>query len=255
MPEKSVGPGAMLSDSGWAGLCRIGGVAAFVFFAYSLATIVQVVVLGGPPTTAVEAFELLNGNRIIGLLRLDLPTVLVMPLYYLIFLAIFAALRPVDCAYAALSAVLGVVGVTLVLAMPTALPLIPLSEKYAAATSPAARTQLETVGEAILATDIWHGSGSFMGGILAQSGAILICAIMLRSNVFSKAIAYSGVVTHGLDLAHILAGPFSSTASVVLMAIAGPLYLVWLPLIGRRLLQLSRIEGSNPASPPRLSPC
>jgi len=45
---------------------------------------------------------------------------------------------------------------------------------------------------------------------------------------------------HGFDLAHVLAGIFSTKLGVILMAVAGPLYLVWLPLVGVRLWQLSR---------------
>jgi hypothetical protein len=56
------------------GLCWTGGIAALILIAYSLATIVQLIVLGGQPATAAEAFRLLEGNRFVGLLRLDLPT-------------------------------------------------------------------------------------------------------------------------------------------------------------------------------------
>jgi hypothetical protein len=84
------------AEPGLAGLCRAGGVAAFVLLAYSLATLVQMVVLGGPPTSATEAFEVLRGNRLVGLLRLDLPTALALPLYYLLFLGFLAALRRAD---------------------------------------------------------------------------------------------------------------------------------------------------------------
>jgi hypothetical protein len=78
-----------------------------------------------------------------------------------------------------------------------------------------------------------------MGGILVQSGAVLISVVMLRSSVFGRTTAYVGILTHGLDLAHIVFGLFLPLAGVVLMAIAGPLYLLWFPLVGRRLLQLA----------------
>jgi hypothetical protein len=85
---------------------------------------------------------------------------------------------------------------------------------------------------------MWHGTGAVIGAILLQSGAVLISVVMLRSTVFGKAIAWVGIVTHGLDLAHIVLGLFLPVAGVVLMAVAGPLYLVWFPLVGRRLVQL-----------------
>ena len=61
-------------------LCRIGGIAAFLLIVYSLAIMVQIVVLGGQPTSAAQAFDLLQHHRAVGLLRLNLPTVAVLPL-------------------------------------------------------------------------------------------------------------------------------------------------------------------------------
>jgi hypothetical protein len=100
--------------------------------------------------------------------------------------------------------------------------MIPLSEKYAVATTEAARSQILAAGEAVLATDIWHGTGVIIGGILVQAGAVLISAVMLRSNVFSRMTAYVGILTHGLDLAHVLLGLFLPAAGFVLIALAGP---------------------------------
>lgn len=231
-------------DTGWEPLCRMAGVATFFLMAYSLATMAQLAVLGGQPTTAAEAFRLLENSRVLGLLRLDLPTVLALPLYYLLFLGLFAALRRSDAAYATLSTSLAFVGVTLVLATPTALSMLSLSEKYAAATTEPMRVQFLAAGEAFLAADIWHGTGAIVGGLLLQSGAVLISVVMLRGGVFSKTVAYVGIVTHGLDLAHVVLGPLVPVAGFVLMAIAGPLYLIWFPLVGRRLLQLGKRRTS-----------
>lgn len=229
--------------AGWNALCRIGGIVAWIFIAYSLATMVQLIVLGGPPTSAIEAFRLLQSNKIVGLLRLDLPTMFAMPLYYFLFLGLFAALRRADAALAMLSTSLAFAGVTLLVATPTALSLLALSEKHAAAMTETARLQLEAAGEAILASDIWHGTGAVVGGILLQAGGVLICAVMLRSRVFSKVIAYLGIVTYGLDLAHILVRFFLPSVGFVLMAVAGPLYLVWFFLVARRLSQIAA-EGA-----------
>jgi len=220
-------------------LCRIGGIAAFLLIIYSLATMVQMVVLGGQPASADQAFDLLQHHRAVGLLRLDLPTIAVLPLYYLLFLGLYAALRQTNHAQALLSMVLVFAGLTLVLATPTALSMIPLSDKYAAATSDAARTQLLATGEAIMAADIWHSTAAILGGVLLQCGAVLICVVMLRGSVFGKATAWLGIVMHALDGAHIVGGLFLPVSGIILMAIAGPLYPIWLFLVGRRLLQLA----------------
>jgi len=166
--------------------------------------------------------------------------VLVMPLYYLLFLSLYAALKKTHAAYAVLAAVLGFAGVTLFLATPSVFSWLALSDKFAAATSEAQKTLLLAAGEAILASDMWHGSGAMMGGILLQTGTLLVSLIMLRSNAFGKLTAWVGVVMHGLDLAHLFLIIFFPTVGVILMAVAGPLYLVWFPLLARDFFRLAR---------------
>lgn len=227
------------STFNWIGVCRAAGIAAFIFLIYCLATIVQMTVLGGPPASATEAFHLLQQNKAVGLLRLDFPTVLVLPLYYLLFFGLFAALKDTNRTHAAIATVMVFIGVTLVLAMPTALPLMALSDKYAAATNDAMKAHFLAAGQAVLATDIWHGTGAYMGGLFVQTGAVWISVVMLRG-VFSKVTAYSGIVTHGLDLVHVLFAPFLPKVAAIFMIVAGLGYPVWLFLVGRRLLQLGR---------------
>ncbi|MGO9323830.1 MAG: hypothetical protein ACLP07_04665 [Terracidiphilus sp.] len=230
------------THQGWdhlAGLCRIGGIAAMLLLIYSLAMMVQMVVLGGQPASASQAFDLLQHHRAVGLLRLDLPTVAALPLYYLLFLSLFVALRRSDRANSLLSTALAFAGVTLVLATPTALSMVQLSDKFAAATSDTARNQLLAAGEAIMAADIWHSTGAILGGVLLQCGAELISVVMLRGAVFSKVTAWLGIIVHGLDLAHILGGLFLPVSGVILLAIAGPLYPFWFLLVGLRLLKLA----------------
>lgn len=228
------------TDYNWKSLYKIGGAAAWLLLIYSLVTMVILVMIGGQPETAEEGFTMLQDNRLIGLLRLDMLTILVMPLYYLIFLGLYTALKKTDGAYTTLATVLVFAGLTLFLATPSAFSWLPLSDKFAAATSDAQRVQLLAAGEAILAADMWHGSGAIMGGLLLQTGALLISVVMLWSKTFAKSTAYVGIVLHGLDLAHLLLGFFFLTGGVILMVIAGLLYLVWFPLLARDLFRLGQ---------------
>ncbi|HLF25527.1 MAG TPA: hypothetical protein VJG32_04275 [Anaerolineae bacterium] len=231
-------------DPAWKDVYRIGGAAALILLLYSVVTLIVLTLLGAAPSTAAETFALLQNNRIIGLLRLDVLTVFVyMPLLYLLFLGIYVALRPTQGAYTTLATALVFVGVTLLLATPSAFSMVDLSDKYAVATTETQRSQLLAAGEAILASDMWHGTGAFLGGMLLQSGAVLISVVMLRSKVFSQTIAYLGILTHGLDLAHFIFLLMAPGLGKILIAIAGTLYLIWFPLVGRRLLQLGRRES------------
>ena len=73
---------------------------------------------------------------------------------------------------------------------------------------------LLAAGEALLAADMWHSTGAFMGAILLQSGALLVSVAMLRTRVFGRPTAWVGILTHGLDLVHVVLGPFAPGAAV-----------------------------------------
>jgi hypothetical protein len=233
------------ADSNWKSLYKIGGIAALIFVVYALVTMILIIVVGGQPESAAEAFKLLQENRIIGLLRLDTLTLLIVPLYYPIFLSIYIALKKSQIAYATLAALLAFAGATLFLATPSVFSWITLSDKYAVATSAAQKVQLLAAGETILASDMWHGSGAVIGGILILIAALIFSIVMLKSEDFGKGTAYVGIVSHGLDLVRIFLGFFIPQASVILMAIAGPLYLVWFPLLARDFFRLHRIGLSE----------
>ena len=145
----------------------------------------------------------------------------------------------------ALSTALAFVGVTLILSTPSVLSLIHLSNQYAAATTEARRALLLAAGEAVMSTDLWHSTGAMIGGLLLQLAGLLISVAMLKTRSFSKLTGYLGIVTHGLDLAHILIGVFVPTAGAILMVLAGPLYLIWFPLVSRRLYNLGRVEADR----------
>jgi hypothetical protein len=85
---------------------------------------------------------------------------------------------------------------------------------------------------------MWHSTGAYVGGLLLQASAVLVSIVMLRTRVFGRTTACVGIVTHGLDLVHVVLGPFVPRAGFLFMAIAGPLYLLWVPLVGRRLVEL-----------------
>ncbi len=129
-------------DPNWKSLYKLGGATALILLVYSLVTMVLLVVVGGQPETAQEGFAILQNNRLVGLLRLDVLTILVyMPLYYLLFLGLYAALKKTQPAAATLAFVLAFAGVTLFLATPSVFSWLALSDRFAAATSEAQKTQ------------------------------------------------------------------------------------------------------------------
>lgn len=109
---------------------------------------------------------------------------------------------------------------------PSASSTISLSDQHAVATTDACRSQLLAAGKAIIASDMWHSTGARIEWIFLESAAVFRLFVMLRSKICGKVTAYVGFLTDGLDLAHIIIGIFLPRAGVILMAIAGPFYLL-----------------------------
>lgn len=95
-------------------------------------------------------------------------------------------------------------------------------------------------GEALLSTDIWNGTGPRLGGLLVETGAVVLSLMMLRTVFFAKLTAYLGIIIHGLDFIHVVLVFFNESLADSTMMIAGPLYLIWFPLITRDLFKLAR---------------
>jgi len=232
-------PAVIPPQDHWILLYRWGAWAAVFLLIYSVITVLIVVSIGAAPATAQECFQIIQNNLWIGILRLDVLTVLAMPIFLFLYGVLCRALYRSNEALCVVSAACAFVGVTLVVSNASVLSMVQLSKQYAEATTEVRRAILLAAGESVMSIDMWHATSAVLGGILVQFAGVLICVAMVRAGVFSRLTGYLGIVTHGLDLAHILASLFLPVAGVVLMALAGPLYLFWLPLVGRKLYQLS----------------
>jgi len=221
----------------------IGGLVSIILIAYCLSTMLIIVFIGPPPENIEECFSILNANKLQGLLRLDILTVFIMPLYYLLFYSIYLALKRTNHELVAISTILVFAGLTLFLSTSSVFSYLNLSDKYSLAADDIQKNQILAAGEAILSTDMWHGTSALIGGLLLQTGALIISFIMLKSDVFNKITAYTGIFIFGLDLAHIVIGLFLPLIGSIIMVVAGTLYLLWFPLIGFRLFKLGQISN------------
>jgi len=221
----------------------LGGLASLILTAYCIGTFMIMLWIGPPPEDIKECFTLLNEDKLLGLLRLDILTVFAMPLYYLLFYSMYLTLKDTDIELSTISTILIFVGLTLFLSCASQFSILNLSEKYALAVDGTEKSQLLAAGEALFASDIWHGTSAFIGGLLLQTGGLLFSVTMLKSNVFSRITAYTGIFIFGLDLIHILIIFFHPLISNILMVIAGTFYLLWFLLVGFRLFQLSRVKS------------
>lgn len=232
-------------DSAWKGLYKVGGAAALIVAV--LLPIEIIVFTAYPlPSTVIGYFTLFQSNRLIGLIDLYLLEIPVYALFVPLFLALYAALRRANESYMALATTLAIIGIAVFLATNNPFSMLSLSDQYAAATTDAQRSQFLAAGQAMLANTNQRAVEGFnMGFFLVSVAGLIVSAVMLRSNTFSKVTAYVGILANALSLADYFRLAFVPAAVLLLLFLAMAsclLLLIWYILIARRLYQLGRLE-------------
>jgi hypothetical protein len=231
----------------WKSMFKMGGVSALIITALFLLDMIVLVAFSPYPETAKDWFDLLQNNRLVGLLSLDILILAGFILCFPMYFALYGALKRVNKVYAAFAIVLAFAGLTILIATDKTYSMISLSRQFATATELAEKSLLLAAEKSALT--MGNDSGTALGGFFVEGAALIISIIMLRSGIFGKVASYSGIVGHGLDLVRIIINlvivPITSlawvpTIGIVLLAIGGPLQLIWYALIGRKLLQLGR---------------
>ena len=220
------------ADSAWTPLYRVGGAAALISVA--IIPLAVIVFLAWPPPTTIESwFALFQRNGFLGLLDLDLllmtSYVVMIPLY----LALYVALRRVSQSFMAIALAFELVGTTLILAVNPAAAMLTLSDRYATATTDTQRTAFLGAGQALITN--WSGTAFDLGYLLGGIGVLITAIVMLRSTIFGKFIAYTGLVMGAMMLVPASAGMVGLLLSLVSLAPT----VIWLLLVARRLFQLA----------------
>jgi len=232
-PESMSESNAETTCPAWSSLYKVSAAVALImvvgFFpiqiiAFSMAPI---------PTTAVDWFTLLQNNRLLGLLDLDLLYVADQVLLIPIFLALYVALRRANKAYMTLATILGIIAATVYFAINNAFSMLYLSDQYAAATTNAQRSLFLAAGETTIAVSL--GTGWYVFNILGAVALLIASVVMLRSNIFSKATAYLGILGSVTGLAF-----FVPTVGILFLLISAFALQIWFVLIARKLYQLGK---------------
>lgn len=251
------------TDTNWTSLYKVGGMAALLAVLVALTDIALTFLPAGaeqPGTmTAVDWFELFQENWFFGLRNLGLlPNILTLILLIPLFLALYAAHRQINPAYAALAVISCLLGASIYLSSNAAFPMLTLSAKYAAATTDAERILLAAAGEAMLAHGEDFTPGTFTGFLLGEIAIVAISWVMVRGGVFTKTTGYAGILA-GLCLTIFTLWstfiPVFFDGAMLLAMIGGLLSIAWYVLAARTLFQLSkRNAAANVGQPILMSP-
>lgn len=226
-------------------LYRVGGAAALLILLTGLAEIAITFFPGGYTVseTVMDWFMLLQNHWFLGLRNLGLLNIVMTTLGIPMLFALYTAHRNVNPSYAAVAMIISFLGDAVFYATNRAFPMLDLSIRYAAATTPAQRAVIEAAGQAMLSVGQSHTPGTFLAFFLSELGGIAISVVMLRGKVFNKAVAYAGMVGFGFLLVFDILSSFVPSLHDVILILAmfgGIASMAWYILIARRLYQLGQ---------------
>lgn len=228
-------------DPKWKVLYRTGGIAAVATVVLILTTIIIYPIWPYlPGTTATEnIFEIIQSNRLGGMISLDILLLISNLIGILLFLALYVSLKQVNESFALIALVLGVFATMLIIHARPIFEVLSLSDQYAAAVTDAAKNHYLAAGEAILS----HFNGTafkvntFLGGL-----SLLLCSLlMVRSASFSKPTAYVGIATNLAVCAF-----FLPVVGTVLLFLSVPGYLIWNMQLARHFFKMTKTMASDP---------
>jgi hypothetical protein len=216
-----------IPEHSWSDLYRAAGIAALLTGVLYLAATLLIFVTPMQPTSGGTAtLEYISANRtsyIFEQLLYNAPGVLGL----VVFLGLYIALRQLNKSYAAIGALLGVASmVESLVVFDRVAGLVALSDGYTAAATDAQRLVFSTAAEALVVeTNI-----AYAAGVVTAIGILILSLVMLKG-VFTRGVAYLGIVTGALGI-----------ISEGLRTVIGPAYIVygillivWFIVIGRAL--------------------
>jgi hypothetical protein len=160
-----------------------------------------------------------------------------------------------------MGATLALLGIATYLATNTALSLLALSEQYAVA-GEAEQAALRAAGQALLALNRFGagahpGAGGYASLLFIAAGGLLLAAVMLRSGLFGRVTAVTGITANALDLgycvAYAAAPAAAATLALIFIPAAGLFLMLWHLLVGWRLLRLNPAITAQTAASGRLT--
>jgi hypothetical protein len=222
-------------DPRWKDIYRIGGISSILIAGLVVFAIIAFFIWPFKPgfTSTENIFATLQTNRLGGLMSLDLPMLLIVPINILPFLAMYAALKRVNESYTLIALVLALTAVVVLIPARPLVELTLLSDKYAAATTAAEKSQYLAAGESLHA--LFNGTAWVVQTAFFILAGLINCVIMLRTRFFSKATAWVGIV-----ISVIGSGFFIPVIGIGLLFVNTIGSVFWLILLSRDFFRLER---------------
>ncbi|MDX9695447.1 MAG: DUF4386 family protein [Bacteroidales bacterium] len=238
------------NEKQWKNIYTIGAIATIIVILGILLDIFVGSSMGGDlttiPKTAADRFNQFNQNAWLGLYNLDLLNITNQLFFIPGYFALYAAHRKVNNPFALLTLIVFLTGTILFIVHNTALPMLELSKKYAAAVSEQEKTLFAAAGEALLARGEHGSAGVFIGFLLPNIAGMMMAVLMYSANIFNKATAITGFLGSLLLSLYIILVTFVPGIEKIAILVAMPgglLSLTWMILFTIRLFKMGRSKN------------
>jgi len=222
-------------DARWRELYKAAGVAAAISEIVIILGLVTYFIWPYSPGTESTETILLNlqSNTLGTLISLDVFLFIGNLFSIMLFLAFYVSLKQVSESYALIALAVGLLAVGFLIPARPLIELYSLSGQYAAATTETAKIYYIAAGEALLAS--FDGVGWFLNTLLGGLSLLVSSILMLRSDVYSKATAYIGIVSNIAVCSF-----FIPVVGIFLLFLSVIGYAIWYFLLARRFFQLGK---------------
>lgn len=240
-----------IDDSEIKSLYKLAGIASLLAMATNLLDVIlgfgetDVIVNGS--MSAVEWFSFFQVNWFKGLYTLGILNIVYMVCMIPVYFAMLIAHRHKHLIRSGMAMVIFLLALAIYVSNSAAIPMLVLSDRYAAANTETQRALFAAAGESILSRGEDFTPGSFLGSIFSGIAAITISFVMLGGGIFGKANSWVGIVGFTfLSLFTVLATFVPSLYFVAFYffgMIGGLLALTWFVLVALRFFKLGRTEA------------
>jgi hypothetical protein len=233
----------MMPERGYKDLYHIGGVASFLVAALVLFAVLAFFIWPYSPMghSTAEILEKLAEDPLGGLISLDLIMLITVLVNLLPMMALYAALKRVNESYALIALVLCVLAVSTVITSRPLTEMYLLSELYTKAQATAQQNAYLAAAEAFRL--LFDGTAWFVQTILLMLSGLILSLLMLRSPVFTKTMAWTGITISVLGL-----GFFIPKVGIPLLFLNTIGTILWYSIVGPALLRIGK--AMPPASEP-----
>jgi hypothetical protein len=229
----------------WQNIYRAGAISVLVVV---LAGLTDIFIMFMPGTgtspgsrTVIDWFTLLQSQWFLALRDLGLLNMVTISCSVVVFFALFGAHRRINPLAAGLALILISIGAAIYITNNTGLPMLTLSQHYAAATSENQKSLWAIAGQALLAQEDLT-AGAYPGFFVAEMAGFLMAGVALRGRVFQQWEAWIGMIGTGCLFFFNFCAAFIPTwyGSVmpVFGAAGGLLSMVWFARIAQRLFSM-----------------